>query len=131
MYQYFTPRTNTEEGAENNVPPLGNFVQNLLTNILGPNIELPANAGGDGETTTRPMMFYGSMVDGNMRFQPVPGMPGGMPAEGEQDTTNQSERGTGERGGTGEEAGATGRGNNIARYDVYIYIYYMYLFLCY
>ncbi|GAA5813109.1 hypothetical protein MFLAVUS_006578 [Mucor flavus] len=114
LYQYFTPRTNTEEGAENNVPPLGNFVQNLLTNILGPNIELPANTGGDGEATTRPMMFYGSMVDGNMRFQPVPGMPGAMPAEGEQDTTNQSERGTGERGGTGEEAGATGRGNNIA-----------------
>ncbi|KAI9247942.1 hypothetical protein EDC94DRAFT_528648 [Helicostylum pulchrum] len=133
LYQYFTPRTNTEEGADNNVPPLGNFVQNLLTNILGPNIELPANTAGagaggaggdgDGEATTRPMMFYGSMVDGNMRFQPVPGMPGSMPAEGEQDTTNQSERGT-----TGEEAGAPGRGNNIARYDVYTYIYYMYLF---
>lgn len=101
---------------------------------MGPNIELPANTANGGEGT-RPMMFYGSMVDGNMRFQPVPGMPGGMSAEGEQDTTNPSERGTGERGtgergtgerGTGEEPGPTGRGNNIARY-VYAYIY---IYIC-
>lgn len=136
IFQYFTPhsatannttddheRTSPEAGA-NNASPLGNMVQNLLTNILGQNIDLSGQmsnttteGGATGTDSTRPMMFYGSVVDGNMRFQPMPGMPGSMPGgtptDGDNEATNNNERGTTEEGTAG--TGATGvRGNNIA-----------------
>jgi hypothetical protein len=70
---------------------LGNFVQNLLTNMLGQNVDISQTNNTD---PTRPMVFFGNMVDGNMRFQPMPSngaMPGGMPEgnEGEGDENNR------------------------------------------
>lgn len=140
IFQYFTPRNTTAnnttddperastEGGANNASPLGNIVQNLLTNILGQNVDLNgqmpnagAEGGAPGTDPTRPMMFYGSVVDGNMRFQPMPGMPGAMPGamptDGDNDGNN--ERGSTEDGAAGTGAGL--RGNNIARYCKYLH----------
>jgi hypothetical protein len=138
IFQYFTPRTaptGGEEGAEgrggeNPGSPLGNFVQNLLTNMLGAGVDInpAAGQGGEGgEGGTRPMMLYGTMVDGNMRFRSMPpgsNMPGSMPAEGneEGDATGTETPGEGERR---EGAGGT-RGNNIARFVSSSLIYYVY-----
>ncbi|KAI8986473.1 hypothetical protein BDB01DRAFT_896077 [Pilobolus umbonatus] len=119
IFQYFAPRNNTEEtrGTNNsntntpNTPQnnVTNFVQNLLSTVLGPNVDISAhNPAGtaDNPESVRPIIFYGNMVDGNMRFQPAPGnpltsnMPGGIPAEDNGEP----------RTGTNEEL----RGNNIA-----------------
>lgn len=72
-----------------------------------------AEGGAAGTDPTRPMMFYGSMVDGNMRFQPMPGMPGAMPTDGDNEAAN-NERGTAEEGAAGTGGAAGVRGNNIA-----------------
>lgn len=117
IFQYFTPASNnpntasddpSTEGGGN--PPLGNFLQSLLTNMLGQNVELNGiNTDDGGDTNRTPRMYVGSMVDGNMRFQP---MPGAMPTEnenGESPNNNSEEAGPG-------LGGAGGRGNNIARY---------------
>ncbi|KAL9553055.1 hypothetical protein PS6_004153 [Mucor atramentarius] len=104
IFQFFTPtpaaaRSNTTEDGRERPPttdgtpsPLGNIVQNLLTNILGQSPDIAAatqnndgEAGerGDGHNHDgRPMVFFGNMVDGNVRFQSVPAgqtMPGGLP----------------------------------------------------
>lgn len=131
VFQYFSPRTanNNNNGEENNNnnnertdgsdSPLGNFVQSLLTNMLGQNIEIPntPEAGQDG--SSRPMMFYGSMVDGNMRFQPVPSMPGSMGSENNENTersaTNEEGNNNNTPGGGGPGTPGAGRANNMAR----------------
>ncbi|CAO3607638.1 unnamed protein product [Mucor fragilis] len=109
IFQFFTPtpapaRGNTTEDGRERPPttegppsPFGNIVQNLLTNILGQNPDVAAatqnsdreggggegDAGADGHNHDgRPMVFFGNMVDGNVRFQSVPAgqtMPGSMP----------------------------------------------------
>lgn len=123
IFQYFTPpsNTNTTGGDDNSTteggsgnPPLGNFLQNLLTSMLGQNVELNGINTDDGGNTNRtPRMFVGSMVDGNVRFQP---MPGSMPttADNENGETNNNSNNNSEEAGAGL-GGAGGRGNNIAR----------------
>ncbi|KAI8081886.1 uncharacterized protein B0P05DRAFT_468618 [Gilbertella persicaria] len=125
MFQYFTPRRQqeqhqqTEEEEEergegggggprqtdtNETPsPLGNFVQSILTNMLGSQVDME----NTNENENRPMIFLGNMVDGNMRFEPMPGrdMPGSMPRNSENEDTEQNE------GANGQEF----RGNSIAR----------------
>lgn len=89
--------------TSDNTSPLGNFVQNLLTNMLGQNVDINQT----NTDSTRPMVFFGNMVDGNMQFQPMPPngtMPGGMP-EGADGDTDENTRGNREEN----------RGNNIAR----------------
>lgn len=122
IFQYFTPPSNanttggddnlTPEGGSGN-PPLGNFLQSLLTNMLGQNVELNGINTDDGGNTNRaPRMYVGSMVDGNMRFQP---MPGSMPtADNENGENNTNNNNNSEEAGAGL-GGAGGRGNNIAR----------------
>ncbi|CAO3656735.1 unnamed protein product [Mucor hiemalis] len=115
IFQYFTPPSNnpntasddpSTEGGGN--PPLGNFLQSLLTNMLGQNVELNGiNTDDGGDTNRAPRMYVGSMVDGNMRFQP---MPGAMPTENEN---GESPNNSSEEAGAGL-GGAGGRGNNIA-----------------
>jgi hypothetical protein len=124
IFQYFTPPPPPRPASEqqqqqsqhdedetartsDNPSPLGNFVQNLLTNMLGQNVDISQT----NTDSTRPMVFFGNMVDGNVRFQPVPsngampgGMPGGMP-EGAEAEGGENNRGNREEN----------RGNNIAR----------------
>lgn len=126
VFQFFTPRNNTTnntatddnertsstEGGATNTSPLSNIVQNILTNILGQNIDLSGQmpnttteGGNTGTDPTRPMMFYGSVVDGNMRFQPMPGsMPGGASNESENTNANTNEEGNAGTGATGVRA---------------------------
>ncbi|KAL9556353.1 hypothetical protein MBANPS3_001904 [Mucor bainieri] len=107
IFQFFTPapasaRNSTADDGRERPPtaegppsPFSNIVQNLLTNILGQTPDMAAatqnndaegGGGGGGEGADgadgRPMVFFGNMVDGNMRFQSVPAgqtMPGGLP----------------------------------------------------
>ncbi|GAN03740.1 E3 ubiquitin-protein ligase RNF115-like [Mucor ambiguus] len=110
IFQFFTPtpaRNNNSSTADQErerpptteapPSPFGNIVQNLLTNILGNNPDIAVatqnndteGEGGEGGNGAdghnhdgRPMVFFGNMVDGNVRFQPVSGsqtMPGGLP----------------------------------------------------
>lgn len=118
IFQYFTPSNTTgggntaaDESTEGGNPPLGNLLQNLLTNMLGQNVELNGintNEGNEPGSNRTPRMYVGSMVDGNVRFQPMPGtMPTGD--ENGENTNNTEENGAGTPGGTGA------RGNSIAR----------------
>lgn len=141
IFQYFTPetnRTNNEQGAGDRTvgggeagtgggrggAPLNNFLQNILTGILGQNIEISTGPGGgttaatEGAEEGRPIMFYGSMVDGNMTFQPMPAtggdgtrMPGAMPDQGANNDNNNNNDGQ----QTGDRERGLPRGNNIAR----------------
>ncbi|KAI8878115.1 hypothetical protein K501DRAFT_196638 [Backusella circina FSU 941] len=67
VFQFFTPRsaTGNDENrttGEGGPAPLVNMLQNMLTNIIGDNIE------GRGDSN-QPMLFYGDYVDGNFRFR--------------------------------------------------------------
>lgn len=158
IFQYFTPppppppRNNTAEDGRERPPtsdgtpsPLGNFVQNLLTNMLGQNVDITTtiqsndgegnggSADGNGQDG-RPMVFFGNMVDGNVRLQPIPAgqaMPGGMPNLAAAAAAAAANANAGERN---EDGGNTNpgtennnnnnnedpRGNNIARFVEYI-----------
>ncbi|KAI8362645.1 hypothetical protein BD560DRAFT_404406 [Blakeslea trispora] len=108
IFQYFAPPARSAEGnqerssGQQDQPPtpISNLVQNLLTNMLGQNVDLAAGGTPTGEghgrseedETGRPMIFFGNMVDGNVRFEPMPAgagrMPGSMPRnrEGEENS---------------------------------------------
>ncbi|KAL0144902.1 hypothetical protein V8B55DRAFT_1456862 [Mucor lusitanicus] len=105
IFQFFTPtpaaaaarnnNSTTEEerdrlpAADGGPPsPFGNMLQNLLSNMLGQNPDAGTpNNDTEGEHDHhhhdgRPMVFFGNMVDGNVRFQSVPAgetMPDGLP----------------------------------------------------
>jgi hypothetical protein len=164
IFQFFTPppppppppppRNNTAEDGRERPPtsdgspsPLGNFVQNLLTNMLGQNVDITTTVqSNDGEggggidgngQDGRPMVFFGNMVDGNVRLQPMPAgqtMPGGMPnlaaAAAAAAAANAANANTGERNEDGENTNRgtennngneDPRGNNIARFAEYVY----------
>ncbi|CEP10883.1 hypothetical protein [Parasitella parasitica] len=136
IFQYFTPpppsRNNDAEDGRERHPasdgspsPLGNFVQNLLSNMLGQNVDINTTTQpSDGEGAThgadgRPMVFFGNMVDGNLRFQPMPAgqsMPGGMPNfTGSRNLDEQNEDGENANSGTRNNNNNEDlRGNNIA-----------------
>lgn len=121
IFQYFTPsntagggNTAADESTEGGNPPLGNLLQNLLTNMLGQNVELNGintNEGNEPGSNRTPRMYVGSMVDGNVRFQPMPGM---MPEENNENNNSNTEE-NGGTGTTGGGAAAGARGNSIAR----------------
>ncbi|KAI8356579.1 hypothetical protein EDC96DRAFT_446290 [Choanephora cucurbitarum] len=130
IFQYFAPRSaegNQEERPSNGqhdqpTTPISNFVQNLLTNMLGQNVDLAAGGTPTGEgherpeegEAGRPMIFFGNMVDGNVRFEPMPAgagrMPGSMPRNREGEDSNNNNNENSETNTTPEM-----RGNSIAR----------------
>ncbi|KAI8637909.1 hypothetical protein BD408DRAFT_352814 [Parasitella parasitica] len=140
IFQYFTPPppsrdNNAEDGRERpptsdgSPSPLGNFVQNLLSNMLGQNVDIntttqPSDAeGGTHGADGRPMVFFGNMVDGNVRFQPMSAgqsMPGGMPNFPDEHNENGENTNSGTRNSNNNE---DPRGNNIARYFLRFYVH--------
>lgn len=95
-------QTEGQEGdTGNNANPLNNFVQNILTNIIGQNVDLrTANQGTDENGQNRPMLFFGNVVDGNIRIETMP-----RSQNNNSGSENENEEGTGE---------TNARGNNIA-----------------
>ncbi|OBZ82973.1 putative RING finger protein P32A8.03c, partial [Choanephora cucurbitarum] len=130
IFQYFAPRSaegNQEERSSNGQhdqppTPISNFVQNLLTNMLGQNVDLTAGGTPTGEgherpeegEAGRPMIFFGNMVDGNVRFEPMPAgagrMPGSMPRNREGEDNNNNNNNENSENNTTPEM----RGNSIA-----------------
>lgn len=132
---------NGEGQGEGTQAPLGAMLQNLLTSMLGPNVDIQRGRStspsteeqpqsGDQQSPQQqgqqqrrpPILLYGGVVDGNVRFRPM-NMPG---QEGENegdeasftwharqpDESNQEGRQS-EQGGT--EEGAAGGGGAGAR----------------